>query len=194
MDPEERRRRIADALLHVAADQGVQGVSLRQVATAAGVTTGMVQHYFSSKEEMLDFAWDVVSARVASRMSAVDPAAGPTALVRALLVELWPLDERRRVEGRVSVSFYAHATTYPAIADKLRTASAQLRSAVTDGIHTAQTAGELPASLDPSATATGLLALVEGLGIQVHTEHYSSQQALDAFDAHVTALHHGPDR
>ena len=46
VDRQERRTRIADALMRVAADQGLEAVSLRHVAAEAGVSAGMVQHYF----------------------------------------------------------------------------------------------------------------------------------------------------
>ena len=53
VDHQERRTLIADALMRVAADQGLEAVSLRHVAAAAGVSSGMVQHYFRTKDEMM---------------------------------------------------------------------------------------------------------------------------------------------
>ncbi|MFI6031685.1 TetR/AcrR family transcriptional regulator [Amycolatopsis magusensis] len=176
VDHHERRVRIADALLRVAADDGVEAVSLRHVAAAAGVTTGMVQHYFRTKEEMLLFALEAVSERVEARIAAHPR--GALELVRALLVEQLPLDETRRAEGRVALAFQAAATHSEAIAAKLREASEGLRA------HLAGLLREVT-SADPHQTATALLALVEGLGMQAVTGNYPPEEALSVLEAHL---------
>ncbi|MGH3910171.1 MAG: TetR/AcrR family transcriptional regulator, partial [Pseudonocardiaceae bacterium] len=60
VDHRARRTQIADALMRVAATKGLQAVSLRHVAHEAGVSAGMVQHYFRTKDEMMTFALEVV--------------------------------------------------------------------------------------------------------------------------------------
>ncbi|GHJ52986.1 hypothetical protein Nm8I071_22930 [Nonomuraea sp. TT08I-71] len=56
VDRQDRRTLIADTLMRVAAEQGLQAVSLRHVAAAAGVPAGIAQHYFRAKDEMMSFA------------------------------------------------------------------------------------------------------------------------------------------
>ena len=56
VDRAQRRARIADAILRIAATRGLDEVSLRDVAAEAGVSMGQVQHYFATKSEMLKFA------------------------------------------------------------------------------------------------------------------------------------------
>ncbi len=58
VDPLARRHSIAEAVFRLAAARGADAVSLRDVAGEAGVSLGMVQHYFRSKDEMLLFALD----------------------------------------------------------------------------------------------------------------------------------------
>jgi AcrR family transcriptional regulator len=55
MDQDQRRRAIAEAVFAVIGDRGFGAVSLRDVASAAGVPMGSVQHYFATKDEMLAF-------------------------------------------------------------------------------------------------------------------------------------------
>lgn len=66
VDRHERRTLIADALMRVAARQGLEAVSLRHVAAEAGVSPGMVQHYFRTKDEMMAFAMAVVRSATRS--------------------------------------------------------------------------------------------------------------------------------
>lgn len=182
VDHAARRRTIAEALVRVAATEGLESVSLRHVAAEAGVSAGMVQHYFRTKDEMMAFAMEVVSERIGARLAATVGDLGgspsPVALCRALLVELLPLDERRRVEGQVALAFLAHRSVHPAAA--LRDdGSGGLRRHLADLIR----AGHGRAGPDAEAAATALLALVDGLGLQVMGGQYAPDVALDVFDA-----------
>jgi AcrR family transcriptional regulator len=56
VDHAQRRRHIGEAVLRLIATRGLEAASLRNVAAEAGVSMGTVQHYFTSKQEMLDFA------------------------------------------------------------------------------------------------------------------------------------------
>src|ERR1700716_1225619 len=100
VDHEARRRLIAEALWRVTRAEGLDAVSLRQVATEAGVSMGLIQHYFDSKDEMLIFARETISDRVGqritNRIAVLGETPEPSALVRAVLVEMLPLDEPRR--------------------------------------------------------------------------------------------------
>jgi AcrR family transcriptional regulator len=178
VDHHERRTLLADALLRVAAERGLMDVSLRHVAEEAGVTAGMVQHYFRTKDEMMIFALDVISARVQARL-AEDP--DPRRLVRALLVQLLPLDADRELEGRVAVAYHAYAVTRPDVAARLRQDTVGMRAAVAERIRTAGGSGPL----DPDTAATGLLALVEGLAVHVLGGHLAADDALATLDAHL---------
>src|SRR3712207_914935 len=98
--------------MRVAATDGLQAVSLRHVAQEAGVSTGMVQHYFRTKDEMMTFALGVVSENVQARLAAEavpdgqDGSASPREVVRGFLLEMLPIDETRRREGHVGLAFH----------------------------------------------------------------------------------------
>ena len=181
VDPHERRTLLADALLRVAATRGLMDVSLRHVAAEAGVTAGMVQHYFRTKDEMMVFALDVVSARVQGRLEA-DPTThdGPRALVRALLVQLLPVDDDRVLEGRVAIAFHAYAASRPDVATRLREDTRGMRAMIAEQIRS-----EGHSALDPEQAATGLLSLVEGLAVHVLGGHVTADHAVATLDAHL---------
>lgn len=191
VDHEARRRLIADALMRVAADRGLEAVSLRHVATEAGVSAGMVQHYFRTKDQMMLFALGVVGERVQARMADAGGVADPTSptdLLRALLVQLLPLDDVRRHEGRVMLAFLSHSTVSAPVAAALRESAGQLRGFLAGQIGQAQAKGEAAADLDPAHTATALVALMDGLGIHVLAGHYTADTALAVFDDQMRVL------
>lgn len=190
VDHHQRRTLIADALMRVAAERGIEAVSLRHVAAEAGVTSGMVQHYFRSKDEMMTFAMEVVREKVVARLTVDDPGddAPVTELVRSLFVQLLPLDEARRIEGRVALAFLAYATGHPDVGASVRADNAALRTLVGDHIRAAQADGRARTDLDPVHAATALMALVEGLGMQALSGDYSPETALAVFDSQLELL------
>ncbi len=178
VDPGERRRLIADALMRVASSRGLEAVSLRHVAEEAGATAGMVQHYFRTKDEMMLFALDVVSeraeARIGTAVAALGPSPAPRALLRVMLLEILPLDDARRADGRVALAFLAYSAVRPEVAAAQRRGSIGLRDFV--------------ATLLPGDGATALLALVEGLGLHLLTDVLTPGEAVAALDAQLARL------
>jgi AcrR family transcriptional regulator len=182
VDPEERRRLIADALMRVAAEQGLESVSLRHVATQAGVSAGMVQHYFRTRDEMMTFALAIVrersQQRVAEAVAGLSGEPTPRLLLRTMIVALLPLDDQTRDNGRVALAFLAYTAVRPTAAAALRGDNAELVDFI---------AGMLTVP-DPVGAAASLLALMEGLGIYLLGGQYTPERALQALDAHLDLL------
>ena len=182
VDHRARRTLIADALMRVAAEQGLEAVSLRHVAAAAGVSAGLVQHYFRTKDEMMAFALAVVrdrnQVRVTEAVGRLGADPPPRLLLRTLIAALLPLDDESRADGRVALAFLAYTAVRPAAARELRDDTAQLVGFL---------AGLLPGP-DAAADAAGLLALMEGLGVYLLGGQYTGEQALGALDAHLDRL------
>ncbi len=67
---EDRRRQILDAAVRVFARQGFHQCRVSDIADEAGVAYGLVYHYFSSKESVLDTLflerWDVLLEAIAT--------------------------------------------------------------------------------------------------------------------------------
>ncbi|SDM43280.1 TetR/AcrR family transcriptional regulator [Allokutzneria albata] len=188
VDHAERREQLAEALMRIAAERGLEAVSLRHVGAEAGVTSGMVQHYFRSKDELMAFALEVVSERVQARAAAaMADARSAREEIRALLTSLLPLDEPRRVEGRVALAFVSYSTVRPELAPVLRQNTTGMREHFAEQIRQVW-AGEARLGMTPSQAATGLLALVEGLGMHLLGEHYEPEEALGVLDAHLELL------
>jgi AcrR family transcriptional regulator len=184
VDHHERRTLIADALMRVAAEQGLEAVSLRHVAAEAGVSAGMVQHYFRTKDEMMAFALSVVrergQKRVGEAVGRLGPDPSPRLLLRTFLAAVLPLDDAGREDGRVALAFLAYTAVRPASAPSLREDTAQLVEFVTSLLPGDKTQTE--------AQAAGVLALMEGLGMYLLGGQYTEAQALAALDAHLDLL------
>lgn len=171
VDHEERRQQIADAVCRLLGRSGPEAVSLRHVAAEAGVSMGRVQHYFSTKEEMLLFAFRTLSARVEARIGAAVADAGspprPRVVLRALLTQMLPLGEQGRLEAPVWVAFLGKAVVEPGLAAPFADDGRRLVEFVAGQIRAAQEAGAADPELDPTHEARALLALVDGLMLHV---------------------------
>jgi AcrR family transcriptional regulator len=76
---EERRERLLNATVAQIAARGFGGVRLRDVAVSCGVTTGMLQYYFASREQLLIAAFEYAAlSQIAGWRAAVagEPNAG----------------------------------------------------------------------------------------------------------------------
>lgn len=76
-----RRESIRDAGLELFSRQGVSASTMRDVAQAAGVSVGLVQHYFGSKNRLVEAIDSHVMTVIATALSAPLPASAPEAVV-----------------------------------------------------------------------------------------------------------------
>jgi AcrR family transcriptional regulator len=165
-------------------------VSLRHVAAEAGVSMGMVQHYFHTKEQMLLFALDSMEERVGARFAAElaglpDPPP-PRAAVRAFLVQLLPLDEPRLQEGHSLYALLAGGLRHDALGQRLHTGMGQLRQFLTNQVAAAKVAA------DPEIAAATLMALADGLAAHVLGGFLPPETAEAALDAQLDTVF-GPE-
>ncbi|MFD4249997.1 TetR/AcrR family transcriptional regulator [Amycolatopsis thermoflava] len=185
VDHEQRRQLIADAVRRIAADRGLEAVSLGEVAAEAGISKGLVQHYFPSRDDMLRYATRTLRDRVGDRMRT---AQAELPGLRAALIALLPLDDESRTEALVANAFVVRALKDPEIAERFRLGHAQLRDAISAMITAAQADGDLHADLDPTREADLLLALVAGLGDAVLLGHRTPAEVISLVDHHLSRL------
>ncbi len=100
------RERVALATSAVIARNGLHNTSMRDIASEAGCTTGVLTHYFRGKSELLQFAFDTAVEAAAARMrSIVAGSTGSSGNLLEVLLEALPLDERRRLEAAIYFGF-----------------------------------------------------------------------------------------
>lgn len=69
---EERRKALIRATLDCVAEKGLQAATVREIAIRAGVTNGLIRHYFETKDLMVQAAYRATMAE----MTAMAKAAG----------------------------------------------------------------------------------------------------------------------
>lgn len=112
----------------------------------------------------------------------------PYRLVRALLLQMLPLDEERTIEAQVGLAFLARSVVRQELALRLREAIAQLGAFLTDQIRSARIAGGLSSNLPPEKAAVTLLALTDGLAAYTLAGRLSPEDAVQILDAQLRDL------
>jgi AcrR family transcriptional regulator len=186
--PRPREAALTNALLSIVAERGLDEVSVREVASAAGVSIGTVQHYFPTKDDMLAAAFEEVVRRIRTRMTSVCLGPDVRGNISAVLTELLPVDDRRAAEARIQVAFAARAATSPALAEIQRSVLTEINEALTEAF-TLAAAGAATAE-DCRSAARVAVAAADGLALHAVSAGgwLSARQLTAALDLLLDAL------
>jgi AcrR family transcriptional regulator len=94
--PEAKRKRLLDAAVRVFARTGYHGSRVGDIAEEAGVAHGLLYHYFSSKEEVLQTIfrenWGELIARFRAVEAVDEPASEKLEGIAKILLRTWRND------------------------------------------------------------------------------------------------------
>lgn len=183
-DPEQRRKQVAEALLNVVEQEGLDAASIPRIARELGATTGLVQTYFRSKDELLLFAIDHLGELVQARVAAAVQAAGDEIEDRlhAGMAVLASGDESEREgEGRIWLAFLARAAHHPGLRERHVAGAEEIRLRCEYAFELAKAHQRVRADLDPKRAALALQVFADGLAVQraLEPEHVTKADARD---------------
>jgi TetR/AcrR family transcriptional regulator, transcriptional repressor of bet genes len=104
VDHAQRREQIALAACQAVAEYGFEQATVVRIARQAGYTTGMVAHYFDTKQDIIVPALQLILQRIEGRLRLRSADRKPQLL--ALLSEALPVDETRYVECAFWMAFW----------------------------------------------------------------------------------------
>lgn len=160
IDHDQRRRDIAEITINLVAREGIGAATIRHIAAEGGFSTTAITHYFADKEELLVWAFEVLSEEGDVRFEA-QLARDPSDIVGALLTMV-PWCEANRRRWKAYLAFWDEAARNPYLASLVakgtQTGLAQLEGLVLIG-------DSRPADLARSVRL--LNALIQGLALQM---------------------------
>ena len=107
VDHSARRDEIALVACRVVAEYGFDQATVVRIAREAGYTTGMVAHYFDSKQEIILAALRLNLRRIEERLTRP---AGTGATLLEVLAESLPLDALRATEAAFWTAFWGQVS------------------------------------------------------------------------------------
>lgn len=162
-EPDARRQSLIEATARVLARDGATGASVRTIAVEAGVSPGLVNHYFAGVEALIAATYTAVGEQVNNAVAAAVAAAGqdPHARLQAYVTASFAPPIADRALLATWVAFWT-LTTKPQIAERHDAIYAQYREEL-EGL-----LGECGiAAADRRLTAIAITALVDGLWLEL---------------------------
>ena len=169
VDHDARRRHIAATAAELVGTRGLEALTFRNVAEAAGSSTTVLTHYFADKRDLLQFTFEVVAERSGARFDEAQRHGGS---LRECLEALLPLDPERQTEWRLLTCYWGMAVSDPNLAQAqarhVRSAQHRIESLLRQ--HYWPVAGA-----DPEVVARRLVTLIHGLGAHsaLDPDHWS---------------------
>lgn len=163
-DPDERRQSLIEACARVLAARGAAGVSVRAICTEAGVSPGLLRHYFGGISEAIAATYRATGARIDAALAAAVARARP--------------QPRARLLAYLTANFRAPIASPDLLASYIALWSLARSDALVAGVR-AEVYGSFRASLeqlvrayrpslaDPRLPAIALTALIDGLWLEL---------------------------
>ncbi|SDH38070.1 transcriptional regulator, TetR family [Lentzea fradiae] len=190
VDHEERRRELAEAVWRIVRRDGIDHASVRAVAAESGWSSGSLRHYFPTQDALLGFAMELAYRKFLARLEQLDRSLGNRQLVRAVAHEMLALDEERRAEAAVLLSFLPRAMVEPSLHEMERYGTRRLYDGVAQILVAAQEAGELREGVVPAKAARRLIVLLDGLNIHhgLGPDELTAEEMIEAVDEQLDAF------
>ena len=165
MSASDRREALVAAAVRTIRAHGMLESSTRTVAAEAGVSTGLMHHYFDSYDDLMAAAFERVATEDLQRAREV-VMAHPTSAERldAIVTEFQPARDAWQFQWWMDA--WSSSARHPAVRDIAAKLNSGWQGLLEQILRDGNKSGEFVCA-DPRASAWRLLALLDGLTIQV---------------------------
>jgi len=166
---EARRQQILDAAIECFSRHGFHPTTMQDIITESGLSSGAIYTYFGSKEELIE----AIAERRHARELALIQAAGfdgeVTNTVERLIQGFFHLliDTKEQKERRLAIQLWGEALRNPRILRTVRKGVDEPRKMLTRLLEQAGDNGDLLPGCNPEAMARTMIALFQGLVLQM---------------------------
>jgi AcrR family transcriptional regulator len=162
--PDARRQSLIAATARVLAERGAAGVSVRTICAEAGVSAGLLRHYFASLSDAMAATYRFTGAEIDRALAQAVAAAGPDP--RARLIAYLAANFRPPIATpellATYVAFWSLTRSDPAVA----AVRAEVYGSFREGLEGLLRAHR-PALADVQVPAVALTALIDGLWLEL---------------------------
>jgi AcrR family transcriptional regulator len=171
-DHDSRRAQITTGVRELALTSGLGSVTIAGTAKAAGISVGLVQHYYDSKESLLADTLGRLLSDIEGRVArAITLAEREYARIEHMLgaglLELLPLSPSHRDETYLRLAFAGLALDNPSLAEHQQAFDRRLRDRIAQAVRNGMECGEVTAETDPLLESEAALALTQGLAARL---------------------------
>lgn len=171
VDPAKRRARrqhIMGAAAQLFATQGFDATTTADICAAAGMSSGNLFHYFSSKREIFAAIFEDDESDKSARLAAAQTSDDPWAALFDI-VDLLAAPAAEPLTPHLVLEAMIQAYRDPVLAELLDRDDAEEHAAIAALLTKAARAGQIDPALDPEDTASWIMALIGSLFLQAAT-------------------------
>lgn len=170
----DKRAKILTAVWDLIAERGIADVSFRNVAQRGGVSLGLVQHYFGSKEQLVRASAEAMIENAARWHFSEDMAPRPA--LRRVLAHQVPTSPAARQAVAAWYGYVAASFSDTGLAELLTDAKRGQQD------ETARLIALLRPDADAAELARRLIAISDGLTLRVLGNDLTATDALQSID------------
>ena len=163
-DPDARRQSLVEACARVLARDGAAGVSVRAICAEAGVSPGLLRHYFAGVSEAIAETYRWVGGQVEAALAAAVAEAGSDP--RARLVAYLAANFRAPIASPDLLASYVALWSLTRSDPVVAAVRGEVYAGFREGLE-ALLGAYRPALADPSTAAIALTALIDGLWLEL---------------------------
>lgn len=164
---EYRRQLLIEGTIKSMAERGVAGTTVRSICADAGNSRGLIGHYYANKEELVAEAFRHLFSAVTRHVMDVQARAGERAVdrLRAIPKAVFSLPVFTETNRAAFLAFWHEIRFNPAV----RAINAELYRDYTKRTRVlfAQAAEECGVDIDHHGAASGLVALIDGMWLEL---------------------------
>jgi AcrR family transcriptional regulator len=154
------RRRILKAALRLFAARGYAGTSIRMIASAAGISVGLLYNYFPTKADLLGALFEQSMRDVQASFVSADSATAPAERIERLVRSSFAIIETNRDFWRLSYGVRMQPAVVAGLGKRLQAWTTTIQSTLVRYVAEA-------GSSRPEIDAALLFALIDGV-----SQHY----------------------
>ncbi|BCJ93908.1 HTH-type transcriptional regulator PksA [Anaerocolumna cellulosilytica] len=189
---DNQKESIAEAAWRVIKREGIENASVRNIAKEAGISSGALQHYFSSQVQLLEFAMNMVFERVEDRFTRISNEISSVTLENAkkILWNLMPVNEEQELEMEVWLSLTVKAFHESSLNKISKSTYEAIHLIILTLLKQLEEAGLLKKGLKLSMEAKRLHILLDGLSLHrmVSPDTMTSDVFHSILDQHLREL------
>lgn len=190
-DPDERRQALTQAALRCLAEEGAERTSIRRISREAGVSVGLVNHHYHSKEALIADVYEQVADDLLKTLSDAVRAAEGDARERLSAFLRASFSSRVLDSGllRVWLSFWSMTHKSRLIAEVHDRTYAEYRHTLEDLL--SELATQHPGErLDPRLAAIGLSGILDGLWLEwcLNPRTFTPDEGITLCEAYLDGL------
>lgn len=190
VDHLQRRRELVESTWRVIARRGLAGATMRQIAEEAGYANGALKPYFPTKLDLLEATFKHVYNSTQDRIrESIKGLRGLEAL-KALSLEILPVDEHLKDEARLVVSFWESGVQSEYRAELAAIAIGEWSEMIINMLNEAKEDGNLRPIVDIENTAGAFVGFLQGSQIDavMDPKDFSPDRLLKQLEANLQLL------